>query len=214
MDSDRRSNRSRPLKSKKSNGDVSAKNYKHKHKYNKKKVRQDEICLQYLQFEKCNYAEKCNKAHLTLLSRNTKTTRLCKNIFPHGDELPYCQHMHINFPKHVIFDYLIKNQCTTCTAYNRKCPRIHEFEIRHLLRSEYKVDYDSSDDDINTDINVNTDIVTKSSAKDIISESKSDKLNLSDLEEMGAVFSFESSWADQVDEEELRNSSENVSKDN
>lgn len=191
MEGVRRSNRSRPVKSKKSN--EGEKN--NRRKYGKKKTRHDELCLPFLQFEKCNYSVKCRKAHLTLLDVNTKTTRLCKNIFPHENELPYCQHMHINLPKHVIFEYLIQNQCNTCTAYNRKCPRIHDFEIKHLLRSGYKVDCNSSDDD--------NSVLKKSAPEPTIN----------DVGEIEGVFSFEGSWADQVDEEELRKNSEKISTD-
>lgn len=169
----KRSNRARPAKSKKSSGE-NHQRFTHNKRGSKKKIKQDVLCTEYLQFQKCNYEGECKRHHLTLLDINTKTPRLCKNVFPHPEEVPYCQHVHITLPKHIMIEYLIKNKCTTCKAYNRKCKKIHDFELKRVLRNEYNYDYDSS------------------------SESEEDKTS----PVAKPTITTEKSWADQVDEEE------------
>lgn len=100
---------------------------------NRRKPKHDKICLKFLQYGKCDVAERCRFEHLTLLTPTTRTRNLCKNVFPHENEMPKCKYVHIDIPKHTILEYIMNNRCETCTVYNRKCPKIHDFELKHVL---------------------------------------------------------------------------------
>lgn len=162
-------------------------------------AKHDIVCMSYLQYGKCDAGGRCNRKHLTFLEITTQTRNLCNNICPHRDEMPNCQYVHLDLNKVFMMEYLAKNICTKCTAYNRKCPKIHKFEINHLLNHINDVDESPSESSSRrkpkaTPIND----VDESSPR----EAKTTPITEEKPSSLPEFVPSTMSWADQVEDEE------------